>query len=275
MIPEILNYSFFQHALIGSLLVSICCGIIGTYIVTRRLVFISGGITHASFGGLGFGFYTGFNPVVMAIIAAILSAFGVQWLSKKQSVREDSAIAVFWALGMALGIIFIFMTPGFTPGLTEFLFGNILTITSADLWWFGGFTSLLTLFTLLFLHTIIFVAFDPEFAKVRRLPVRLIEYTMLCFIAITIVLSIRMIGIVLLMSVITLPQMIANIFSHNYRHIMYGSIVNCLLACIGGLFISYYLNVPAGACIVFLLTLMYGIGRGICLFMPKRGVEKQ
>lgn len=275
MIPDILNYSFFQHALMGSLLVSICCGIIGTYIVTRRLVFISGGITHASFGGLGFGFYTGFNPIVMAIIAAILSAFGVQWLSKKQSVREDSAIAVFWALGMALGIIFIFLTPGFTPSLTEFLFGNILTITTADLWWFGAFTGILSIFTLLFLHTIIFVAFDPEFAKVRRLPVKLIEYTMLCFIAITIVLSIRLIGIVLLMSVITLPQMISNIFSHNYRHIMYGSIGNCLLACVGGLFISYYLNVPAGACIVFLLTLMYGGARMIALLSAKKRIAKQ
>lgn len=275
MIPDILNYTFFQHALIGSLLVSISCGIIGTYIVTRRLVFISGGITHASFGGLGLGFYTGINPVLMAIGAAILSAFGVQWLSKKQAVREDSAIAVFWALGMALGIIFIFMTPGFTPGLTEFLFGNILTITRSDLWWFGGFTLILSLFTLLFLHTIIFVAFDPEFAKVRRLPVRFIESAMLCFIAIAIVLSIRMIGIVLLMSVITLPQMISNIFSHNYRRIMCWSVINCLAACIGGLFISYYLNVPAGACIVFILTLMYGIGRSINLIAPKKGFEKQ
>ncbi|MGL4293756.1 MAG: metal ABC transporter permease [Bacteroidales bacterium] len=275
MIPDILNYTFFQHALIGSLLVSICCGILGTYIVTRRLVFISGGITHASFGGLGLGFYLGINPVITAIVFAILSAFGVQLLSKKQAVREDSAIAVFWALGMALGIIFIFMTPGFTPGLTEFLFGNILTITQNDLFWFGIFTVTLSLFMLLFLHTIIFVAFDPEFAQVRRLPVKMIEYTMLCFIAIAIVLSIRMIGIVLLMSVLTLPQMIANIFSNDYRHILIYSIGNCLLACAGGLFISYYLNVPAGACIVFILTFMYCLMRCIKLFIRKKGKNKQ
>ncbi|MEG1585243.1 MAG: metal ABC transporter permease [Bacteroidales bacterium] len=275
IIPEILNYVFFQHALIGSLLVSICCGILGTYIVTRRLVFISGGITHASFGGLGLGFYAGINPIVTAIIFAVLSAFGVQWLSKKHAVREDSAIAVVWALGMALGVIFIFMSPGYTPGLTEFLFGNILTITTTDLLWFGIFSLALCIFTALFLHIIIFIAFDPEFAKVRRLPVRLIEYTMLCFIAIAIVLSIRMIGIVLLMSVLTLPQMISNVFSNNYRKIMMGSIFNCMIACVGGLFLSYYLNVPAGACIVFNLTLMYGIAKGLHSFKRKTVPARQ
>ena len=108
----------------------------------RRLVFISGGITHASFGGLGLGFYAGINPIVSAIFFAILSAFGVEWLSKKHAVREDSAIAVFWALGMALGIIFIFMTPGFAPSLSEYLFGNILTITNSDILWFGAFTEI-------------------------------------------------------------------------------------------------------------------------------------
>jgi zinc transport system permease protein len=270
MLPDILNYVFFRHALMGSLLVSICCGIIGTYIVTRRLVFISGGITHASFGGLGFGFYAGLNPVASAIVAAVLSAFGVQWLSRKQSVREDSAIAVVWALGMALGVIFIFMTPGFTPSLTEFLFGNILTITQSDLLWFGAFTATLVLFTLLFHRLVVFVAFDAEFAEVRRLPVRLVEGAMLCFIAVAIVLSIRLVGIVLLMSVITLPQMVANIFSHNYHAIMLASIGICMAACVCGLFVSYYLNVPTGACIVFTLTVVYLIARCIKALRTKK-----
>lgn len=263
MLPEILNYSFFQNALMGSLLVSICSGILGTYIVSRRLVFISGGITHASFGGLGLGFFAGINPVITAMVFAVLSAFGVEWLAKKHSVREDSAIAVFWALGMALGIIFIFMTPGFAPSLTEYLFGNILTITRADLYWFGLFTVILCLFVVLFLRYIVVVAFDPEFAKVQRLPVRIIEYTMMCFIAISIVLTIRMIGIVLLMSVITLPQMIAGIHAHNFRKIMIWSVFNCMLGCFSGLFLSYYLNVPAGACIVFVLVLFYIAGKSI------------
>ena len=106
---DLLQYGFFQHALLGSLLTAIACGIVGTYIVSRRLVFISGGITHASFGGLGLGFYLGMNPILMAMLFSVLSAFGVEWASKTQNVREDSAIAGIWSLGMALGVIFIFL----------------------------------------------------------------------------------------------------------------------------------------------------------------------
>ncbi|MBQ8606673.1 MAG: metal ABC transporter permease, partial [Bacteroidaceae bacterium] len=124
---ELLQYTFFQNALIGSLLASIACGIIGTYIITRRLVFISGGITHASFGGIGLGLWLGIPPLLSAALFSVLSAFGVEWLSKRHDTREDSAIAVFWTLGMALGIIFSFLSPGFMPDLSAYLFGNILT----------------------------------------------------------------------------------------------------------------------------------------------------
>ena len=135
---ELFQYTFFQNALLGSLFASIACGIIGTYIVTRRLVFISGGITHASFGGVGIGLYTGLSPLLTAAIFSILSAFGVEWLSKRSDMREDSAIAVFWTFGMAVGIIFSFLAPGFTPDLSSFLFGNILTITQSDIWLLSG-----------------------------------------------------------------------------------------------------------------------------------------
>ena len=130
---ELLQYTFFQHALIGSLLASIVCGIIGTYIVTRRLVFISGGLTHASFGGIGMGLYTGISPILSAAIFSVLSAFGVEWLSKRKDMREDSAIAGIWSLGMALGVIFIFLTPGYAPNLSAYLFGNILTVSTGDI----------------------------------------------------------------------------------------------------------------------------------------------
>ncbi|MDO5570671.1 MAG: metal ABC transporter permease [Bacteroidales bacterium] len=256
---DIFEYMFFQNALIGSLLVSICCGILGTYIVTRRLVFISGGITHASFGGLGLGFYAGWNPILTALFFAIGSAFGVQYLSKNGKVREDSAIGVFWALGMAIGIIFIFMSPGFTPSLTEYLFGNILTINRTDLWIFLAFTCVLVIFFCIYNRAIIFTAFDPEFAKVLKIPVKLIDGIMLCFIAVSIVLTIRLIGIVLLMSVITLPQMIAGIFYNDFRKIALGAVFASAFCCVSGLIISYILNVPAGACIVFVLVIVYSL----------------
>lgn len=151
---ELFHYTFFQHALLGSLFASIACGIIGTYIVTRRLVFISGGITHASFGGIGIGLYAGISPILSAAIFSVLSAFGVEWLSKRSDMREDSAIAVFWTFGMAVGIIFSFLAPGFTPDLSSFLFGNILTINRSDITLLAILSVALILFFTLFLRPI-------------------------------------------------------------------------------------------------------------------------
>lgn len=162
---DLFRYTFFQHALLGSLLASIACGIIGTYIVTRRLVFISGGITHASFGGIGIGLYTGLSPLLTAAVFSVLSAFGVEWLSHRSDMREDSAIAVFWTFGMAVGIIFSFLAPGFTPDLSSYLFGNILTITTGDLVLLASVSVLLAGFFAVFLRPIVAIAFDREFAR--------------------------------------------------------------------------------------------------------------
>lgn len=256
---ELLNYTFFQHALLGSLFASIACGIIGTYIVTRRLVFISGGITHASFGGIGIGLYTGMSPLLSAAIFSVLSAFGVEWLSKRKDMREDSAIAVFWTLGMAVGIIFSFLTPGFTPDLSAFLFGNILTITTTDIWMLAGLSILLIIFFTCFLNPIIYIAFDREYARSQRIPVVFFEYTLMMFIALTIVACLRMIGIVLVISLLTLPQMTANLFTHSFKKIIWLSIGIGYLGCLGGLFFSYHLHVPSGAAIIFFSILVYAL----------------
>lgn len=143
---EYLDYAFFRQALAGVFLISICAAMIGTYIISRRLVAISGGITHACFGGLGLGYFLGINPVIMAGVFAIGSSVGVEWLSRRMSLREDSAIAVVWALGMALGVLFVFLTPGYVPELNSFLFGNILTVSTADLAAFAIFTAVLIAF---------------------------------------------------------------------------------------------------------------------------------
>lgn len=256
---ELLQYTFFQHALIGSLLASIVCGLIGTYIVTRRLVFISGGLTHASFGGIGLGLYMGISPILSAAIFSVLSAFGVEWLSKRKDMREDSAIAVFWTLGMALGIIFTFLSPGFAPDLSAYLFGNILTVTLGDIALLGGLAVILILFFVLYLHLIIYVAFDREFARSQGIPVQVFEYVLMMFIALTIVACLRMVGIVLVISLLTIPQMTANLFSHRFHRIIWLSIGIGYLSCLGGLFISFYLNVPSGAAIIFFSIIIYAI----------------
>lgn len=254
---DLLQYNFFQNALLGSLLTAIACGIVGTYIVSRRLVFISGGITHASFGGLGLGFYLGMNPILVALVFSVLSAFGVEWVSKTQNVREDSAIAGIWSLGMALGVIFIFLTPGYTPNLSAYLFGNILTIASSDILWIASLAGILILFFGLFLRTIVYVAFDRDFAVTQHLPVKWVEYAMMFFIAVTIVLSIRLVGIMLLMSLLTLPQITVNLFTADFRKIIWGSIGIGFAGCVAGLVLSYYLNVPSGACIILVLVILF------------------
>ena len=273
---ELLQYTFFQHALIGSLLASIVCGLIGTYIVTRRLVFISGGLTHASFGGIGIGLYTGISPILSAAVFAVISAFGVEWLSKRKDMREDSAIAVFWTLGMALGIIFTFLSPGFAPDLSAYLFGNILTITWSDITLLACLAIGLSLFFTCYLRPIIYIAFDREFARSQGIPVQLFEYLLMMCIALTIVACLRMVGIVLVISLLTIPQKTANLFAYRFHHIIWLSISIAYMSCLGGLLISFYLNVPSGAAIIFFSIIIYAIckaGKSFWLYlqqMPSR-----
>lgn len=272
-IPDLFAYAFFRNALMGSLFASIACGMIGTYIVTKRLVFISGGITHASFGGLGIGFFFGLPPILSAMAFSVFSAFGIQWLSHRQGVREDSAIAVFWSLGMAIGIMLTFLTPGYAPNLSEYLFGNILTITQSDIVALLLLSLVLLLFFTLFYHAIVSVSFDAEFARTRRIPAEIIEYLMMLFIAVTIVLSIRLVGIVLLMSLITVPQMTANLFTVNYAKMIILSILFSFIGSVSGLLLSYYLNVPSGAFIIFVLIVIFFIARAVRAVIKKAGSE--
>ena len=258
---ELLEYSFFRNALAGVLLLSIGAGILGTYIVTRRMVSIAGGITHACFGGLGLGYFLGLSPLLMASVFAVASALGVQGLSWRGRVREDSAIAVIWALGMAVGVFFVFMTPGAVPELNSFLFGNILTITSADLWAFALFTVALTAFVMLLFDKIVACAFDRDFAAVNRLPVRTITTVMTVFVAVGIVLMIRCVGIMLLMSMLTMPQLTAEAISRRYRDMMWISVAVSLLTSAGGLLLTTAVNVPPAAVIVFLQVAVYAVVR--------------
>lgn len=269
---DLLSYTFFQNALLGSLFACIACGIIGSYVVVRRLVFISGGITHASLGGIGMGFYFGWNPILSAMIFSILSAFGIEWLSSRQGVREDSAIGSFWSLGMAVGIIFIYLKPGFAPNLSDYLFGNILTITIPDIVYLAILSLVLIIVFVLFGRQILFAAFDSDFAKTRNLPVNLIKYAMMMGIAITIVLSIRLVGIVLLMSILTVPQMTANLFTSNFVKMILLSIAIGFFGCIVGLFLSAILDVPSGVFIIFTQIVVFLAARWIVRLVQKSQV---
>ena len=261
---DILHFTFFQNALWASLLISIASGIVGTYIVSRRIVFISGGITHATFGGLGMGFYFGINPLLSALFFALLSSFGIEYMSrsdKDRRIREDSAIAAVWSFGMAIGVVFIFLTPGYAPNLSAYLFGNILTVSVNDLIWMAMLSVCLILFYILGKRAIVYVAFDRDFAITQHIPVRCIEYMMMFFISVTIVLSIRLAGIMLLMSLLTIPQMTVNLFTSNYFKITTFSCIIGIFGCVFGLFLSYFFNIPSGAFIILILILFFLIAK--------------
>ena len=258
---ELFSYDFFQKAFLAAVFASISCGIIGSYIVSRRIVFISGGITHASFGGIGLAFLLGFNPLVGAVLFAVASALGIQFFTKVAEIREDSSIAIWWSLGMALGIIFVFLTPGYTPNLMSYLFGNILTVTNSELWWMFMLNVVIIAFFIFFFRNILYVAFDEEFARTAGLPVQLYNYMTITLIALTVVLNIRVVGIILILSLLTIPQASANLFTKDFKKLLILSSVFAFAGTIAGLFISYFMDIPSGAAIIFTLVVMFGVLR--------------
>ena len=256
---QLFTFGFFQKALLAALFTSISAGIAGTYIVSRRIVFISGGITHASFGGIGLAFLLGFNPLVGAALFAVLTAFGIQFFSDRIHIREDSSIAIWWSLGMALGVIFIFMTPGYTPNLMSYLFGNILTVRSTELWAMLILLLLLGAFFIRWFREILYIAFDEEFARASGIPVNFFNYSVMTLIALVLVMNIRAVGIILILSLMTVPQAAANLFTRDFRKIMLLSVLFAFTGTFSGLIISYFLNIPSGATIIFTLILFFGI----------------
>ena len=174
-ISDILQYNYLSNALIACVLSGITCGIIGTYIVARRMVFLCGGITHASFGGLGIAFYFGTNPIFGATIFAVLSALGIEWSNSRSKIRPDSAIGMVWGIGMAIGALFISMRPGYTSGdMANFLFGSIVTVTDGDIIALAILSILLIIGTILWHRPIMFAAFDSNFAGASGVPVKAI-----------------------------------------------------------------------------------------------------
>lgn len=267
---DIFHYNYLYHAFWACILSGITCGVIGTYVVCRRLVFLSGGITHSSFGGLGIAFYLGINPIFGAMVFAILSALGIEWANDKGHIREDSAIGIIWSVGMAVGVLFMSLRPGYTSGdLSNYLFGSIVTVTRTDVWALGALTLLIAIGTLLWLRPVMYTAFDRDFARSQGIPTRLISYAMSALIAITIVLSIRIMGIVLLISLLTIPVAIVNTFSKSFRTLVPGAAAVAVAGNLTGLAFSYNFEVSPGAAIIFTLTLALIIVKLLTLLVKK------
>ena len=252
---DIFEYQYLANALLAAIFAGITCGIVGTYVVARRMVFLCGGITHASFGGLGIALYAGVNPIGGALIFATLSAMGIEWASDKGKIREDSAIGIIWSIGMAIGALFMSLTPGYTSGdLAGYMFGSIVTVTSQDITALGIFTLLCVIGTILWWRPIMYLAFDRDFTASQGIASRAASYILTVIVAITIVLAIRIMGIVLLLSLFTIPAVTANIISKSYAKITLLSAAIAVCGAVGGLVASYNWEIPPGTCIIFILT---------------------
>ena len=260
-VMELLGYTFFQYALAGCFLASVVCGVVGTYVVTKRMIFISGGITHSSLGGVGLGLYFGISPIVGASLFSVMSGLGIEWLSRRRGVREDSAIAMFWTFGMSVGVMFSYLTPGYVPDLTTYLFGNILTIDDGDLIYLGVLAVAVTAFYVIYRRLVVLVAFDEDYARSLRLPVTLFKYVMTVSISLAVVSCIRIAGIVLTLSMLTVPVMTAMLFTTRYSRIIVLSVIICFVTCVSGLGLAYQVNIPSGTSIIFLSIILYAVIR--------------
>ena len=256
IIANIFEYDFLTNAFIASILSGITCGIVGSYIVTRRIVFLSSGITHASFGGLGIALYAGIDPLLGALSFASVSSVGIEFASRRGGIREDSVVGIIWSIGMAIGALFMSLRPGYATDLTSYLFGNILLVTPENIVWLSILTVVLIIGSVIWLRRLMYITFDEEYAKSQGINTSLVAYIMAVVIAISIVLSIKVMGIILLLSLITIPTVIANTVTKNFRLITPLSAIIAVVGNVLGFILSYEYDIPTGSCIIFILVLL-------------------
>ncbi len=257
---EALQYTFFQNALIVSVLAAVAAGIIGTFIVIKRMSLISGSIAHTAFGGLGISYFLNSNPLFGAVIFSLLSAVSIALFRKNARNRLDSLLSFLWATGMAIGLVFIFLTPGYSTDLFTYLFGNILLVSKTDLFMILALDIIILVVVYFMYNSFLAVTFDEEYSETRNLPVTIVNMILFGLIALTIVATIRVVGIVLMIAILTIPAATAQLFFKTVKKIMVFATLITLAASVLGLFVSYYLNFATGPVIVLMISSIYLIG---------------
>ncbi len=254
---------FFRYALISGLLAAVPFGIIGTFVVVRRISYIAGAISHCILGGIGAGLYcqqvlgiSWASPLVGAVVVALAAAVILTLVSLRARQREDSVIGALWAAGMAIGLLFIAKTPGYIDPMS-YLFGNILLISKADLYWVILLDCIVLALVYLFYNKLLAVCFDEEYARLRGLPTHWLYLLLLCLTALTIVLLVRIVGIVMVIALLTLPAAIAGNFSRSILQMIIFSIILCAVFITAGLGVSYEMDLPSGPAIIMLATIGY------------------
>lgn len=260
---EALQYEFMRHALLAGFLVSIACGIIGALVVVNRIVFISGGIAHAAYGGIGLGYYFGFHPVWGAVAFSVLSALGMGAVQRRTRQRADTLIGVMWAVGMALGIVLLDLTPGYKADLMSYLFGSILTVPREELLLMFGLDLAIGAVVALFYKEFLAISFDEAFAEVENVPVEALWMALLCLIALTVVVMMRVVGLILVIALLTIPAAIASQFARDLRQMMtLGSGLGVLFTTLG-LWASYAFNLTSGATIILVAAAGFALATAL------------
>lgn len=264
---SILQYAFMQRALVAAVLIGAICAIVGVYVVLRGLAFIGSGIAHASFGGVALGYLLGVNLTLAALVFCLLTAFGIGWVTRRGQIREDAAIGVFFASTMALGVLIIGLLQGYNVDLFGFLFGSILAVGATDLWSTVGLGLLVLLVVGVLFKELLILTFDPQMARAMGLPVEALYFLLLGLLAVTVVISIQVVGIVLVSALIVTPAAAAYQWADDFLPMMGLSVAIGVFSAVLGLFLSYWLNTASGATIVLTSTLIFFVS---LLASPKR-----
>lgn len=254
---EILHMNFVQNAIMAGLLVSIACGIIGSLIVVNKMSFIAGGIAHGAYGGIGLAFFLSLEPLLGASVFSLLLAVIIATITIKDNNKIDSVIGAIWAFGMAIGIIFIDLTPGYNADLMSYLFGSILAVSNYDLMFIGVINLICMILVCIFYRQFSAISFDKEFARLRGVNVNAFYYLLICMIALCIVATIRVVGLILIIALLTIPPFIAQNFSKRLGEMMFISAILSVVFCIAGLFFSFKYNLTSGASIILVASICF------------------
>jgi ABC-type Mn2+/Zn2+ transport system permease subunit len=264
---DILEYAFMQRALIAAVLVGMVCSVIGTYVVLKKLAFIGAGISHSAFGGVALGYLLGVSPVGIAIPFSLATAMAIGWVSRKGKLSEDTAIGIFFAGTMALGVLFIGLKEGYNVDLFGYLFGSILSVSSSDIWVILGLGLGIIGVVLLLFKEFFFMSFDEEMAAVSGLPVGRLYFLLLGLMALTVIVSIKLVGIILVEALLVIPAAAALQLTRNFVRMMLISVLFGVVSGVVGLFLSYWWNLASGATIVLTAAAIFSL----CFaFSPKR-----
>ena len=254
---DALQYEFMRNALAAGLLASVICGIMGTLVVVNRIVFLSGGIAHAAYGGIGLSFFMGWPYLVGTLGFSLTAAMIMAAVSLKAKHRADTIIGVIWAVGMACGIILLDLTPGYNVDLMSYLFGSILTVPQADLWSMLTVGALITVFVIYCYKDLLAISYDEEFARIRGVPIRALYFALIGLLTVTIIMVIRVVGLILVIALLTIPPFMVEKYAKSLFQMMLGSSLLGAVFTICGLWLSYAFDLTSGASIILVAGIAF------------------